>query len=168
MSLTGVLTWSSSGPCLSSGSTAYLLLHCQYSCVLAGFLMKVELRRAGSCDRFALVCAVLLFHEHPTLHLPNTGYIWIMMDSIKDFTVLVGCIFQLPVQLRLSSSFLLAYSHWILIKYVILTKQNIWPRIDNLIKSDSECNSIFKTLFRIILLSVIFHVSVTLVSRTVQ
>lgn len=89
-------------------------------------------------------------------------------DKMKDFTVLVGCIFQLPVHLRLPSSFLLVYSHWILVKYVILTKQIIWPRNDNLIKSDSECNSILKTLFRIILLSIIFHISVTLVSRAVQ
>ena len=168
MSLASVLTLSSSGTGLSSGTTAYLVLHCQYSCVLAGFLMKMEWRRAGFCDGFALVCAVLLFHVHPTLHLPNAGYIWITMDKMKDFTVLVGCIFQLPVHLRFPSSFLLVYSHWMLIKYVTLTKQNIWPRNDNLIKSDSECNSAFKTLFRIILLSIIFHISVTSVSRAVQ
>ena len=89
-------------------------------------------------------------------------------DKMTDFTVLVGCIFQPPVHLRLSSSFLLVYSHWILIKYVILTKQIIWPRNDSLIKSDSECNSTLKTLFRIILLSIIFHISVTSVSRAVQ
>lgn len=78
-----VLTLSSSGTCLSSGTTAYLVLYCQYSCETLKFLMKMGWRRAGFMD-LPWYVPLWLFHVHPTLHLPNAGYIWITMDKMKD------------------------------------------------------------------------------------